>query len=185
METILMEPVNKQLLPHRWSVGLFIGFAVLLMVEGGVLVTKQMSQAQVSEQRLEEVNQRGAQVMPFDLNRTTHIFATDTNGGTQMVTANDPSDSNQVELIQAHLQEEARKFSNGDFSDPATIHGAEMPGLTELQRGANRINVQYESLPNGARLRYSSNDSTLVAALHRWLGAQNTDHNGHHGEMSH
>ncbi len=179
-----MKPINKKSLARRWSIGLF-GVAVFLAVEGGSLVAKQNSQAQVLEQRSEEINQCGAQVMPFDLSLTTHTFATDTNGGSQIVVANDPSDSSQIKLIQAHLQEEAGKFSDGDFSDPATIHGAEMPGLAELQRGADRINVQYEPLPNGARLRYSSNDPTLVAVLHEWLGAQNTDHNGHYGGMSH
>lgn len=179
-----MEPINKQSLAHRWYFGLFIGVVVFRVLGGGILVAKQISQDQVTEKRLEEVNQRGAQVMPFDLSRTTHIFKTDTNGGTQTVTANDPSDSTQIKLIQAHLQEEAEKFSNGDFSDPATIHGADMPGLAELQQRADRINVKYEPLPSGARLRYSSNDPTLVSALHEWLGAQNMDHNGHHGERS-
>ena len=185
-----MNPVNKQSSAkpssaRRWSIGLSIGIVVFLAVEGGLLVAKQNSQAQASEQRSEEINQRGAQVMPFDLSRTTHTFATDTQGGIQTVTANDPADSTQIELIQAHLQEEAEKFSEGNFSDPFTIHGVEMPGLAELKRGADRVNVQYEPLPNGARLRYSSNDPALVAVLHEWLEAQNTDHNGHPGGMIH
>ena len=179
-----MKPINEPSLARRWSVELFIG-TVILFTGGGIIVAKQSSQAQVSEQRLEEINQHGAQVMPFDLDRTTHTFVTNSDGGTQIVIANDPSDSKQIELIQSHLQEEAEKFSRGDFSDPATIHGAEMSGLAELQRGADRINVQYEPLLDGARLSYSSSEPKLVAALHEWLGAQDTDHNSHSGEMNH
>jgi len=56
-------------------------------------------------------------------------------GGLQAVTVKDPSNSTQMALIQAHLQEEAEKFRQGDFSDPATIHGGHMPGLAAF---ANR-----------------------------------------------
>jgi hypothetical protein len=129
--------------------------------------------------RQEEVTTRGAQVMPFDLEQTMHMFQPLADGGLQTVTAKDPSNSAQIALIQAHLREEAEKFRQGDFSDPAKIHGEDMPGLAALRAGAGHINVQYTPLPNGAQIQYTTKDPALIAALHQWFAAQLSDH-GHH-----
>src|SRR5262249_17820853 len=102
--------------------------------------------------RQEEVATKGAQVMPFDLEQTMHVFQPQEDGGLQTVTAKDPANSPQIALIQAHLAEEAAKFRQGDFSDPATIHGEAMPGLAALRAGAGHIDVQYTPLPNGAQI---------------------------------
>ncbi len=129
--------------------------------------------------RQEEVATRGAQVMPFDLEQTMHVFERLADGGLQTVTAKDSADSAQIALVQAHLQAEAEKFHRGDFFDPAKIHGADMPGLAALQSGAQHIDVQYAALPNGAQIRYTTTDSGLIMALHHWFAAQLSDH-GHH-----
>ena len=132
-----------------------------------------------SPSRQEEVATKGAKIMPFDLDQTVHHFQPLENGGLQMVTVKDPSNSTQIALIQTHLKEEAEKFHRGDFSDPAKIHGENMPGLAALQTGAQHIDVQYTALPNGAQIQYSTKDPALVTALHQWFAAQRADH-GHH-----
>ena len=132
-----------------------------------------------SPSRQEEVAAKGAKIMPFDLEQTVHHFQPLENGGLQTVTVKDPSNSTQIALIQAHLKEEAEKFHRGDFSDPAKIHGENMPGLAALQTSAQHIDVQYSALPNGAQIRYSTKDPALVMALHQWFAAQRADH-GHH-----
>ena len=129
--------------------------------------------------RQEEVATRGAQVMPFDLEQTMHVFQSLGDGGMQTVTAKDPANSTQIALIQAHLKEEAEKFRQGDFSDPAKIHGADMPGLAALRANAQRMDVQYATLPDGAQIRYTTSDPALIVALHQWFAAQRSDH-GHH-----
>ena len=68
------------------------------------------------------------------------------------------------------------RFASGDYSDPTSLHGAEMPGLQELTAGAARIKVDYEALPNGAQITFSTDDIHLVTAVHRWFGAQLSDH---------
>lgn len=133
--------------------------------------------------RLEEVATRGAQVMPFDLERTTHRFEPRSNGGVQTVVADDPGDSEQVDWIRGHLAREAERFSAGDFGDPATIHGGEMPGLAELRVGVDRIELRYEDVRAGARILYKTDDPLLVQAIHDWFDAQLTDH-GPHAERS-
>ena len=129
--------------------------------------------------RQEEVAARGAQVMPFDLEETLHVFEKLDDGGLQKVTVKDLSNKEQIPLIQAHLEEEAEKFRWGDFSDPARIHSANMPGLAELKSAAGKIEVVYAPLPDGARIRYTTKDPALVIAIHQWFDAQVSDHGRH------
>jgi hypothetical protein len=131
---------------------------------------------QASAARRAEVAARGATVMPFDLSRTRHVFLSQPDGGLQTVTANDPRDTAQVRLIQAHLQEEAARFSRGDFTDPMAIHGHSMPGIQTLREGAAAIRVEYTPQNDGGRIRYSTADPALIEALHRWFEAQRMDH---------
>ncbi len=131
------------------------------------------------ETRQEEVAERGAEVMPFDLEATTHVYEKTERGGVQKVVADDPDDAGNVATIRGHLQEEADAFSRGEFSDPASIHGEDMPGLAELEAGADRIEVSYEELPDGARIVLESDDPEMVGAVHEWFDAQLSDHGDH------
>jgi len=132
-----------------------------------------------AQTRQEEVAARGAKVMPFDLEQTTHVFQKLDDGGLQKVIVKDPANKKQIVLIQSHLKEESEKFRKGDFSDPAKIHGEDMPGLVDLKSGAKKIDVRYTALPDGAQIRYTVKDPKLVTALHQWFSAQLSDH-GHH-----
>jgi hypothetical protein len=132
-----------------------------------------------SAERQAEVAARGAEVMPFDLDATTHRFEPTETGLIQMVTADDPQDGEQIALIREHLEEEASRFAAGDFDDPAAIHGDDMPGLTTLRDGAAEIDIQLEQLDDGARLVYTTDDPRLVEALHQWAQAQVSDHGDH------
>lgn len=134
--------------------------------------------------RQEEVAERGEEVMPFDLEQTSHHFTPTDTGGVQDVVADRPGDTEQIGLIRAHLQKEAEAFRRGDFGDPAKIHGATMPGLAQLEDGYTRIEVGYQDRPDGATLTYSTEDPTLIDALHDWFEAQLSDH-GDHAESGH
>ena len=126
--------------------------------------------------RQEHVHQMAHRVMPFDMSQTVHIFKMTESGGVQRVVAKDPGATDQIALIQQHLQHEAKKFQQGDYSDPAKLHGADMPGLKELQAGATRIKVSYAALPSGAEIMFKTTDLHLLTALHRWFGAQLSEH---------
>ena len=129
--------------------------------------------------RQEDVAARGAEMMPFDLERTTHVFEERPDGGVQRVVADEAGDSTQIALIREHLREEAERFDAGDFADPAQIHGDDMPGLSEMRAHGGRLAVEYADLPQGGQIRYTSDDSTLVGAVHRWFAAQRSDHGSH------
>jgi hypothetical protein len=155
---------------------LAVSACLTLMVLSG---TASGTEGSSTAARQAEVATRGAQVMPFDLEQTMHHFQSLDNGGLQTVTAKDPGNQEQIALIQAHLKEEAEKFHRGDFSDPAKIHGENMPGLVELKAKAGQIEIQYLPLPDGAQIRYTAEDPALVMAIHHWFMAQRADHRSH------
>jgi hypothetical protein len=158
-----------------------VAVAVGLAAAGTWGVVTRAGRPVATGDRQAEVAAKGQQIMPFDLERTTHVFDDRPDGGIQTVIADDPTDSGQISLIRSHLRDEADKFALGDFTDPASIHGESMPGLAHLRDGAERIQVHYQDLPEGARITYTTSDPTLVQALHTWFKAQTADH-GRHAE---
>ncbi|NAS24495.1 aspartate carbamoyltransferase [Herbidospora sp. NEAU-GS84] len=162
---------------------LLAGLAVIAAASAGYALSSQSDQreARALADRQAEVAARSRQVMPFDLERTTHRFDKTGTGGLQTVTAKDPGDAPQVKLIRAHLSEEVTRFSKGDFGDPASIHGGQMPGLSALEEGHDRIDVRYAEASAGAQITYTTSDPALISALHAWFDAQVTDH-GQHAE---
>lgn len=99
-------------------------------------------------------------------------------GGIGKVIARNLNNTQQIALIRMHLKHEATRSSAGDFSDPAEIHGKDMPGLQQLAAGAKYISFAYADLPNGATTTYTAHDPALISALHDWFRAQTMDH-GH------
>jgi hypothetical protein len=165
-------------------------FTIPLLI---ALFTITGAQAQkADEKRLDEVARRGMHVMPFDLEKTTHVFSTTPKGGIQRVVVKDKSDTEQIGLIRAHLSEISGDFKRGDFSKPARIHGDDMPGLAELKSAKpEQIKVEYAELPDGAQISYSTNSPELINAIHQWFDAQLSDHARHavpghdHNHMHH
>lgn len=145
-------------------------------------------------ERQAEVAARGAQVMPFELGATSHVFTKNRNGGLQLVLVKNPEDKEQLRLVRSHLREIAGRFQTGDFSAPTRIHGVSMPGLEQLaQARPGEITIHYRELSNGAQIRYATSNPALVPALHQWFDAQLSDHGadaheGHehyHGHRQH
>jgi hypothetical protein len=119
-----------------------------------------------------EVYKRGEDVIPFSLPATTHIVTRSAEGGVQKVVARKATDTAQVKLVRQHLRDIREQFLKGDFSGPAHIHGAEMPGLAELKAAQpGKIAIAYKDVKGGAQLTYSTSDAALVAALHAWFDA--------------
>jgi hypothetical protein len=131
----------------------------------------------VDPSRQEAVRERSADVMPFDMNATTHIFAKTREGGVQRVVVKTPGDTKQTALIRRHLKDIADRFARGDFGAPTDVHGAEMPGLAALKAAVpGELHVRYRDLQSGAEIEYSSRDPKLVSAVHEWFDAQVADH---------
>ncbi len=144
------------------------------------IVVSAQAVEKASDDRLDEVMQRGSQVMPFNLEQTTHVFSKTEKGGLQQVIVKDSSNAEQIKLIREHLSKISKEFMQGDFSNPAKIHGEDMPGLAEL-KAANpgQIKIVYKELPNGAEVDYSTDVPKLIEAIHKWFDAQLSDHSRH------
>ena len=127
--------------------------------------------------RQQEVAQKGAMVMPFNIHNSTHVFQKNTTGGIQQVLAKDPKDKDLIAAIRQHLLMEAERFGKGDYSDPMKIHGMAMPGVQYLSKvKAGQIAITYRELPAGAAIDYAGRDAATVDAIHKWFDAQLDDH---------
>jgi hypothetical protein len=168
--TTIEKPVKKVCFYPAGSSLVFFFFAILTVF----LVSGCATPPQGKRQTM--VHEMGQQVMPFDLTKTQHIFEMTESGGIQQVIARDSNDSEQIPLIRQHLQHESMRFAAGDFSDPTSLHGSDMAGVKELSQGSHQIKIEYSALPNGAQITFRTDDVHLITALHRWFGAQLSDH---------
>lgn len=146
------------------------GLGLLVLLTIGACVSQPTSDHQ------KMIHKMGSQVMPFDLSKTKHIFEMTENGGIQKVIVRDEKDVDQLAPIRQHLMHEAMRFSEGDFSDPTSLHGKDMPGIQEIAIGASQIRITYIELPNGAQIDFVTEDLKLITAIHKWFGAQLSDH---------
>jgi len=155
--------------------------ALAVVLIGGILAVVILGGADDEEDdRQDEVAERGAEVMPFDLDTTTHEFVTTDTGGVQTVTVDAEGDADeQVPLIREHLEGEAEAFRAGDFSDPVAIHGGDMPGVAALEDAEGSVEVTYAEVDGGAEVTYTTDDPALVTAIHEFFEAQLADHGAH------
>ncbi len=122
------------------------------------------------------MNARGERAMGFSQIATTHHFRLLPDGGYIQVQANDANDSANRDHIRVHLQEQAKRFSAGDFSLSEMTHDRVLPGTPEMARLKSAITYKYEEIDRGARLRISSQDAAAVSAIHEFLRFQISDH---------
>lgn len=160
-----MQGMSKSIELVLGAILIATGFAATLGITPTLGQTKQ-----------EHIHAMGQTVMPFDLKKTVHIFRMTDSGGVQSVVVKDAHDKDQIELIRQHLQHEAKAFQRGDYADPMSLHGATMPGVSELGSHYQEISVSYSELPLGAAITFETQDKHLVTAIHRWFGAQLSEH---------
>ncbi len=130
-----------------------------------------------SPNRVDEVQQRTQQVVPYALDQTQFTFTKTVHGGIQHVVAKSADNIQQIKLIQANLLKMTNDFRKGDFSVTYHIHGADMPGLPQLKKAeTDDIKYEYKALPNGAQIHYSTEYPQYVQALHDWFDAQMKEH---------
>ena len=151
---------------HKAAIPSLVIAVILLFAHSGIL----------AETKQERVHHMSHHVMPFDMSKTIHVFRMTESGGVQKVLARDLSETDQILLIRQHLRHEAEKFRRGDYSDPTKLHGADMPGLAELRANPHKVKVFYSELPGGAQLTFETKDLSMLTAIHRWFGAQLSEH---------
>jgi len=123
-----------------------------------------------------KMNERGADGMGFSQTATTHHFLLTPGGGIIQVQANDSADEASREHIRMHLTHIAKAFSNGDFDIPGFVHDTVPPGVPELKRLKSKVRYSFEQSPNGGRVLILTSDSDALAAIHKFLRFQITEH---------
>ena len=179
-----MKPYPYTNLVHPNLIAVFFALAVGAALFVGFATAQEHGathDAQQGEGRAADFAAREQAVMPFDVKATLHIFEDTATGGVQRVLVDDPDDTENIALIRSHLEEEAARFAEGNFTDPSFLHGEEMPGLVELEAAgeADQLTVSYNELADGAEISYVSDDPSVVIALHLWFQAQVVDHGEH------
>ncbi len=123
-----------------------------------------------------QMNHRGAMVMGFDQDKTTHRFLLYPDGGAIDVSASEASDLESRDAIRSHLPHIAVMFGKGNFEAPMLVHDTDVPGTAELSKRKDRVRYAYVETPRGGRVDIVTNDEEALRALHQFLRFQIRDH---------
>jgi hypothetical protein len=120
---------------------------------------------------------RGASVMGFDQDRTTHHFSLFKDGGAIEVDVKDPADTTNRDAIRSHLPHIATMFASGNFDAPMLVHDSNnVPGTKEMAKMKNRIRYTYVAVPTGGRVNIVTSDPDALNAVHQFLKFQIAEH---------
>ena len=123
------------------------------------------------------MNQRGAMVMGFDQEKTTHHFYLYADGGAVDVSVKDAADATNRDAIRSHLPHIAMLFGQGNFDAPMLVHDSKnVPGTATMTKLKDKIAYKYAETPKGGRVDITATDSTALKAVHEFMKFQITDH---------
>lgn len=122
------------------------------------------------------VQERGKAVMGVDQYTSKHVFEDLPDGGRVVLEMKDVADTAEIAIIRAHMQEILKDFRSGNFTKPFQVHAMDVPGTDVMRTGAARINYSVVDRPRGAELRMATTDSTVLAAIRKFLEFQRSDH---------
>ena len=123
-----------------------------------------------------QMNMRGAEVMGFDQDKTTHHFYLYADGGAIDVSVKDAADKTNLDAIRAHLPHVAMMFGMGSFDMPMMVHDTKVPGTAEMTTLKARIAYKYVETPKGGRVNVTTTDAAALKAIHAFLTFQIADH---------
>jgi hypothetical protein len=131
------------------------------------------------------MNTRGAHVMGFSQQTTTHHFTLTFDGGIIDVRANEAKDTKSRDQIRSHFHHIAQSFSAGDFSDPFFVHATSVPGTATMKQQKDQLHWDVQQTPGGARLIITADNKPTLDALHDFLRFQIEDHKTGDCEIPH
>lgn len=123
-----------------------------------------------------EMNARGAHVMGFSQEKTTHHFVLTYDGGVIDVRANDVKDTEIRDAIRAHFRHVSRMFAEGDFTDPMLVHATNVPGTAAMKQLTGQLHWDVVETPRGAKMVITADNKPALDALHEFLRFQIEDH---------
>jgi hypothetical protein len=109
--------------PQSLSRVVVVASAVVLMIVVPTEARQQVVHRHGAPDALTRATQdRGAAVMGFDQEKTTHHFLLHPDGGTIDISVDDLLDQTNLQAIRLHLKKVEVDFGRGDFSMPHAIH---------------------------------------------------------------
>lgn len=123
-----------------------------------------------------QMNMRGAEVMGFDQDKTTHHFYLYEDGGAIDVSVKDAADAKNRDAIRSHLPHIAMMFGQGNFSAPMMVHATDVPGTKALAANKDKVSFTYRETPNGGRVDIVTTDAATLKAAHDFMRFQIADH---------
>jgi len=132
-----------------------------------------------------EMNTRGAHVMGFSQETTTHHFVLTFDGGIIDVRANDLKDTAGRDEIRMHFRHIGQMFAKGDFSDPMLVHATNVPGTAVMKQLKDELHWDVTETPRGAKMVVTADNKPALDALHEFLRYQIRDHKTGDCEMAH
>jgi hypothetical protein len=123
------------------------------------------------------MNDRGAMVMGFDQDKTTHHFYLYDDGGAIDIAVKDASDTKDRDAIRAHLPHIAMLFGQGNFDAPMLVHDSkDVPGTAVLMKQKDKVVYRYHDTGIGGRVDIVTKDADALAAVHEFLSYQIKEH---------
>ncbi len=151
-------------------------FVSAVALAAGPQATAQQTTTQQSAHDHAQMNHRGAHVMGFDQDKTTHHFLLFEDGGAIDVSVKDAADKTNLDAIRAHLPHIAMKFGEGDFEAPALVHATDVPGTKDLAALKAKLSWKYVETAKGGRVDIVTTDAAALSAVHAFLKYQIEDH---------
>jgi len=123
------------------------------------------------------MNARGAAVMGFDQDATTHHFLLYEDGGAIDISVRDAADVADRDAIRSHLPHIATMFGEGRFEAPMLVHDSTtVPGTAVMTELRDRIRYRYSETSGGGRVDIVTTDAAAVEAVHAFLRFQIDQH---------
>ena len=138
--------------------------------------TQGQAQSTAAQDPHAQMKHRGAMVMGFDQDKTTHHFFLYEDGGAIDVSVKDAADRTNLDAIRAHLPHIVVLFGEGNFEAPMMVHGVSVPGTPEMKKVKDAITWKYEETVKGGRVNITTANPDALKAIHVFLRYQITDH---------
>ncbi|HEY6375756.1 MAG TPA: hypothetical protein VIX90_09570 [Edaphobacter sp.] len=132
-----------------------------------------------------DMRTRGAHVMGFSQETTTHHFVLTFDGGVIDVRANDVKDTKSRDEIRMHFQHISRMFTDGDFKDPMLVHATNVPGIVAMKQQKDALHWDVVETTRGAKIVITADNKPALDALHAFLKFQIEDHKTGDCEIPH
>ena len=111
------------------------------------------------------------------LSTSSHQYVAQPDGVDMVMTAQSDADIETITAIQAHMQDEATRFRNGDYADDMAMSSQDL--IAALRDHQADITVTVVAAGATSTIQFRSQDSATVALLKTWADQMSTHHTDH------